>query len=565
MGFEIDSVKIELCDIEGNMIKTFDVGAVAKGGVGTKLLSVVSSEKIVYPQNILIKVEGFVPGKNKVDLNKNNFLSVEISFETIPSTTYQIIAKDYVGMQKADTVYTGWMDKKVIVDRNGNRSADFDIYNATTTFNVENKLVANFETFSEDLVEVELALPDIHSSKYVLDTLRKVFSINGISAQETSRQDSRSLSLVQKYLGESYSPGADLVDTIRVDVMVVFPDSRGFVRASSQKVLIDLSLEELELDEIECKVNEDVIYGEKSGEIPVDLDRFKITDQAGNELAKLKMLGSPSVSFEMAPVVRSIKNPVPNMISFEVEMNSSRGSNTRAFSDNLLLGVTRSLLYPYKSNLPNQAQFLNLIEILPEKIEYSINPTIKASDSVIVVEANKDMDVKLHISSPISFDTEGEAVIFELRDDYGSGLEGMRREFHSAQIKENIYDNYIDGDFILNYKNTSNMFLGAKIIISTDKSVLYDENILTNATIETVGKDGYPNYIARIIDMGNLLPNTTSGVAMANLPQSSLDPFLMDSCFVGVKIPIRSSSASFVGDLDLTGKIEFKYNNLGDL
>ncbi len=563
MGFAVDSVVVRVYDSEGKELMEFDIGSIANGDNEFESNAIISYDQITFTQYIIVKVDGYVQGDVNLPLQKENNLSVTVSFEKLLGG-HQIETSDYIGVMMADTMEFTWSEE-IKIDRNADGFSDFDIYKAQTTYNTSNKLTINLENFSKSAILATFSFPEVQSSKYVQDTLKRTFTILGRSSGDSSRTTEKYILFSNKYLGQTYEVGAELVDTLSVVVKLSFPASNGFASVTQEKMVVGMSLAPLEIEEMECKVKEDVVFGENSGSIPVELNRLKVTDMEGNEVNKLKMLGEPSIYFEMKPIIKSKKFAVEDMIVFETQMKSSRGDLVSYYSDSLFLDVSPSLLINYFGNLSNEEKILDLLSILPEAIEYHIFPTIKASDSVVVIEAAEDMDVQVQIKSPISFDTQGDSLIFELREDYGDGFEGMRKEFRSAKIDQEIYNNYIDGEFILAYTNSSDMLLGAEVIICTDKSVLYDDSLQTNATVGTAGKEGFPAYVARSIKLDNITANTTDGQASAKLLQSDLEPFLYDSCFVGVKISICGSAASFAGDLDLEGKVEFKYNNFGDI
>ncbi len=561
-GFEITSLKVKVYNSDGESLATFSFPVV---DIGDEVFEEKNIGGGTCSQYIDVEVEGNVKEEKNLSLSKTNSLAVNVSFENYGGYDYQISADDYVGKMQADTVEASWT-QEVKIDRNGNGESDFDIYNVQTTYNTDNVLKVEFENFSESNVKAMLTFPQVQNSKYDQDSLSSDFTIMGRASNQDSREGDQYLFFSDKYLGEDYSPGADLVDTITVLAKLAFPETKSFVRASEQKVKIKMDLASLEIDQMECKVIEDVIFGENSGSFPVDLNRLKVTDKNGNEVKELKMLGEPTISFRMNSIIsKDGSSEVEDIIKFETKMESSRDNQQAFYQDSLLLDISPFSLSYYESNLPDEKSFLNLLKILPEEIAYSVLPTIKASDSVVKIDASENMDVRVHISSPITFDTEGDSLIFELREDYGDGFEGMRKEFHSAKVEQSMFDNYLGGEFILEYKNSSNMLLGAKVIISTDKSVLYDDDIQTNATTTTMNSEGFPGYIARVIELDSLQPNTTNGTVSAELLQRDLEPFTFDSSFVGVKIYVCGSAASFAGDLELEGNIEFKYNNFGDL
>ncbi len=560
LGFDVDSVVVKVCDADGTELIAFDIGSVADEGDEYASEFVVG---IIYTQYIIIKVDGYVSGETNVLLQKENNLKVNVSFETLVGG-HQIETSDYIGVMLADTIEFTW-NEEIKIDRNADGFSDFDIYKVQTTYNMDNKLTINFENFTKSTVLASVTFPDVINNIYSQDTLKRTFTVLGRNSGDSSRTTENYILFSNKHLGQSYSVSTDLVDTLRVVVKLVFPGSNGFTRVTEDKMMMGMSLASLEIDQMECKVKEDVVFGENSGSIPVDLHRLRVTDKDGNEVKKLKMIGEPSVYFKMKPIIRSYNYSVEDMIVFETQMKSSQGELESFYADKLDLDVSPSLMINYFGNLPNEKKILNLLSILPEALDYQIFPTIKASDSLVVIEAADNMDVQVQIKCPISFDTEGDSLIFELREDYGDGFEGMRKVYNSSKVDQEMYDNYIDGEFVLTYKNTSNMLLGAQVIICTDKSVLYDDSIQTNATVETAGREGFPAYVARTIQLDNLLANTTDGQATAELSQRDLEPFLYDSCFVGVKISICGSAASFAGDLDLEGKLEFKYNNFGEM
>jgi len=562
LGFDVDSVVVTVCDSAGAKLLDFDIGFVEKDYSENTSKTLSRFDYKTFTQYINVKVSGSVDGAGYKDLNKNNKLSVNVEF--VVGNGHQIRASDYVGEMLEDTIEETF-NGRIKIDHNSNGFSDFDIYSAQTTVSFDNKMELKFENFSSSIMGVSFCFPDVQNSKYVQDTLEAKFNILGKTLDNASRETDKSVSFSNKYLGGVYSGNADLVDTMRVKVKVVFPKSTNFVRATEQKIKIGMKLTSLDIMRMECKVKEDFVFGENSGSIPIELNRLRVTDKQGNEIDTLKMLGEPSISFEMKPIITSKISSVKDIITFATRMKSSSGDKEEVYTDNLLLSVSPSSLFTYKGNFPKQKEFLNLLGILPDSIHYRVSPTIKATDSLLVIEAEKKMNINVHIKSPIIFDTEDDSLIFELRKDYGDGFEGMHKEFHSSRIEQNMYNNYLDGEFILQYNNSSNMLLGAEVIICSDKSVLYDDDIKTNATRENAGKEGFPSYIARSIKLESLQPNTKNGKVSAELLQKDLEPLLLDNSYVGVKISICGSAASFAGDLDLEGKIEFKYNNFGDI
>ncbi len=566
LGFKVTGLKVTVSDSSGTALKTFSLDSVSNGSSASASETISS---LTYTQFINVKVEGSVGEYNKLLVTTSNKLTVDISFATLTDATtgkaYQIKSSDYYGPPQADTVIANW--KQVLtIDKDKDGSSDFDIYNFNSTPSIINNLKIGFVTYCSDNVYSSFAFPEIHTSSTRNDTLTSSYQISKITGSSSSATYSNSLPLAGRYFGDTYSANANLFDTVNVNATFIFPQSSEFVRVLDQKIVVSLTLDSLAAEQMICKVKEDVVYGGISGTIPVSLSRFYVTDRNGNEVSEINLLDSSTISYSMNRIIKTQNsNTVNNFIRLKTTMSSSRNSNSRTYNDSASFGITPSLLINYAGSLPNDNLFLNLLKILPENFSYSVSPTLKASDTVIVINASTNLAVNLAIKAPIRFTTSGDTLIFVLRNDYGNGFRGMYKQFTSAQLNNSVYKNYISGNLVLNYKNTSNMTLGAKIIISTDSSVLYNNNILTTANTTTVGNSGYPSYIARVISLGNLSPNTPSGTVSASLSKNDLVPFLKDTCYVGVKIPINSSSASFSGELDLVGKIEFDYNNFGDL
>ena len=565
LGFPIDSLTVVVCDSLGNGFKTFDFSSISSGSSLSSGISVTAGDNIKYTKYVSVKAKGTVGAQGNITLYSSNYLEIQVSFDYI-GTGYKIETEAYCGYAPADTVTAIW-ENIFAIDNDNNGTKDFDVYTFNTTSSIKNLLNINFISSCADVVSASFTLPGIYTSSARTDTLSSdAIRIATISNSGSSTTQANSLSFANRYLGEAYSTGSSLFDTVKIKATFVFPASSYFVRMSEDKISVGLTLDSLGIDNMVCKVNEDVAYGGVSGTIPVSLNRFYVTDENGNTVPEVDLLGNSDISYTMNRVILAQgSSPISNIIDLKVNMSSSRNSNSRSYNDSVSLGIYPWQSISYSGSLSKDTAFLNLLKILPENFTYSIKPTIKASNNVISINANDNLALNVSIKSPIQFNTGGKTLIFELRKDYGSGFEGMYKEFTSAQLTNDIYKHYIKGDLVLNYKNTSNMMLGAKVIISTDKSVLYNDNIITTATTSTVGTSGYPSYIARVISLGNLQPNTTSGTVSASLTQKDLEPFLQDSCYIGVKIPIKSSSASFSGQLDLVGKIQFDYNNLGSL
>ncbi len=567
LGFAVDSLIVTVCDSSGNTVKTLSIGKVLNGASASSTANISSADNIKYTQYISIKAEGWVDGQTSLYLNASNNLLLKVSFDTITASgsSCQILASDYFGYAQEDTVSINWK-QAFNIDKDNDGSVDFDIYTFNSTSSTNNKLSISCVTYCDDNVNASFVFPGSYVSSTRNDTLSRDITIYKADAGSSATR-TNSLSFASRYFGEAYSTGSSLFDSIKVIATFVFPKSSKFVQVSEEKINVSLTLDSLEVQEMICKVKEDVVFGGVSGSVPVSLNRFYVTDKDGKEVSEVNLVGSSDISFTMNRIIKTQNSSslINDFIRVKVDMNSSRNSNIRSYNDSLSFGISPSLLISYTGSLPNDTSFLNLLKILPENFTYSIKPTVKASDSVIVINASNNLSLNVNIKSPIKFDTEGENLVFELRKDYGNGFEGMYKEFTSAQLTNSVYNNYISGNLVLNYKNTSNMTLGAKVIFSTDKSVLYNDSIITTATTSTVGTSGYPSYIARVISLSDIQPNISSGKVSTSLTKNDLVPFLQDKCYVGVKIPIKSSSASFSGELDLVGKIQFDYNNFGDL
>ncbi len=572
LGDTDSSVEVTLHDMDGSPLDIddgqFDFGILSDGDEETAIYYYgnASFTKDFY-KTLMVKVKGVNSTTGSFDLNKNNALSISVGFDTI--VYYQINASEYTGPATEDEeTSTNSTEISIKVDKNDNDTSDIDIYKGEFSNSDSNFIELDILLNAQSAAELTLSFADIFTGYSIGDSLTKIYYISPPAEDQTQTTEQKTIPLAGYSFGQSYSgDSSEVFDTLKVKASVKFVSSQAEITSSIEDYIeVNFAVNKLEFDKLEVTVKEDLNLDAVDGSMSVGLDIIEFRDEDGKNLDSIMFLGSSQMIFSLNKIITLLSSDESftadnNMIEiatfFEAE-NPKYSEIKRSFSDTFLLDVDDNYSGTILDTLNKSDEFLYLLGILPETIDYTITSTINKKDFPVEILSSDDIDISTNILSDIIIDTESDTISVIVLNKDSDGNFSQNISVVEYPIETEQLDNFISGNLIVTYSNSTNVDAEIQLIVSTDESVVYDANIQTDANIYNVGLLGYPSYIARILTIDELESGSINQIKTVPIDTDFLEPFTFENTYIGVIVPFISDNADFSGELEIKGKLEFE-------
>ena len=519
---------------------------------------------------LLVEISGKNQTTGRPTLSAVNNLNIEVSFDSIGSL-YQIAGSEYVAIsEKGEITKSGSTKVKVLVDKNNNNVNDIDIYKGTFSINAINKLDLNVLLNSQSACELYIWFPEINTGYSINDSLVKYFYIPKPESGQTSRSQAEQITLAGYSIGEDYKDDSSKVyNEISIGIRAVFSDpNRTTTIKLGDYVKVDFNIQGSEFEQLQAVVKEDIVLDSQNKKLDVDLTFIEVQDNQGRPLDSVNLLGNSKILTSYTTIISSLidankfdaDNNLINLTSSFGAVSPNNVSIKRSFADTQDVDITSTMLFTRVIQIGDDDDLIRLLELLPNEITFTQKALLKKSGIPLRILGSRDFAFKASVTSDIIFDTKEDTISFivrELKKD-SKTYERVVSSINDSPLSESQVDNFIEGNLILGYSNRTTANANAKIIVSSDSSVVYKPDLQTDGSIKNVGKSGYPSYIARVFRVQGLVAGAENKKISIPLTQSDLEPFVFEPVYVGIVLPLQGRNIDFAGDIELVGKIEFK-------